>query len=183
MKFIFRWIGFALGVVSLNVLAGPAEIDLIGLRMGQSEVADVARLGTKRFPPDEEFWNLEIGGHKMPCSVKFIDGKLSRILCFTGDSSGTRNTAASNLQVHEELKAGYLKKFGKPDLDESQEVQNRMGAKFLQNKVRWNDAIGNFLSLENMSSRVTAGIVLFVSEAHQRRVQEEQAKKDAEKKF
>ena len=183
MKFIFRSIGFALGVVSLNVLAGPAEIDLIGLRMGQSEMSDVARIGTKTFPPNDTFWNLEIGGHKMPCLVKFIDSKLSRISCLTGDGSGGRNTAASNLQVHEELKAGYLKKFGKPDLDESQEVQNRMGAKFLENKVKWSDAIGNVLSLENMTSRVTSGSVLFVSEAELRRSQEDRAKKDAEKKF
>lgn len=182
MKFVLSSIGFALGVVSLNVVAGPAEIDLIGLRMGQSEMSDIARLGTRTFPSSDTFWNLEIGGHKMPCLVKFIDGKLSSISCMTGDGS-ERHTVASNLQVHEELKAGYLKKFGKPDFDESKEVQNRMGAKFLENKVRWSDAIGNVLSLENMTSRVTSGSVKFVSDAEQRRSQEERAKKDAEKKF
>lgn len=174
--------GVAFAAVTLSALAGPAEIDLIGLRMGQSEMADVTRLGTRTFSFSDTSWNLEIGGHRMPCLVEFIDAKLSSVICRTGDGS-ERYTVASNLQIHEELKTGYLKKFGTPDFDESREVQNRMGAKFMVNKVSWIDTLGNTLSLENMAGRVTAGGVSFISDAERRRRQDEKAKKDAEKKF
>lgn len=182
MRILFNTIGVAIGLVTLSASAGPTEIDLIGLRMGKSEMSDVARLGTRTFQSSDRFWNLEIGGHRMPCLVKFIDDKLSSVSCLTGEGS-ERNTIASNLQVHDELKAGYLKKFGKPDFDESREVQNRMGAKFLENRVGWSDAMGNTLTLENMTSRVTSGSVNFTSDAEHKRRKEEQAKKDAEKKF
>lgn len=184
MYFSRHFVGLAFAAVAASSVAGPAEIDLVGLKMGESELSDIQKIGTRVYPTSEVMWRLEIGGHPMPCYVKFLEGKLSGVNCRTGEGSGReRNTQASNKEVHEDLKAGYRKKFGKPDTDDVEEVQTRMGAKFLLNRVTWSDKAGNLLSISNMYSSIDTGSLIFLSQAERKRMAEDREKSEATKKF
>jgi hypothetical protein len=186
MKLLQILLATSFVVSSAAAVAKPDELDLIGLRMGQSEAADVERIGKPVYPsiPSSNFWYLTIGGHEMPCSVTYIDGKLSQVLCMTGEGSGgKRRTTASNEQVHTDLKSGYSQKFGKPEVDDFEEVRTRMGVKYTKNSVSWMDAKGNTLYITNLSSMVSSGGLHFTSAEKIKLDKEEKAKKDAAKQF
>lgn len=170
-------------LTAATAMARPHELDLIGLKMGVSQEADLNTAGKQLM---KGFWQLEIGGHQMRCTVKFLEEKLSAIHCPFGagySSSSQRSTEASNEQVFKDLKAGYLKKFGTPQTNESEVVENRMGAKFTKYDVRWEDDSGSTLGFSNMTSSVDRGSLLFISKAQSDQMAEERKKKEAQNKF
>jgi len=171
-----------IALVSTSALAGPKQLNILGLIPGESELAQVQQAGVG--DKSENLVTLEIGGHKILCSTSFINGKLSNLLCLTGEADGTQLTKASNIEVHETLKAGFTKKFGAPYSISNATVTTTMGMKkFNRQFVTWKDTRGNTLKLMSMTDDVRKGAILLMSSEELKRLDESHATVEARKKF
>ena len=101
-------------LVSTTVLARPNQLDILGLVPGISELTQVQQAGIDLDNHSDKGIRLEIGGHKIPCALSFINDKLASLVCLTGNRTD-KYTEASNIEVHSTLIIGFTKKFGKPD--------------------------------------------------------------------
>lgn len=167
----------------VTVFAGPTQLDILGLIPGESEWLHIKKLG-KEINPGEGIW-LEIGGHKMPCFVKFKNKKLSVMTCFTGKKSERHSsyTESSNIEVYSILVNGFTKKFGKPDIAEKETIRTRMGVEHEQDFVSWRDGKGNRLSLFSMLGSVTAGALTLESADYLKDEEQKDAAKESKRKF
>jgi len=173
-------------LVSTAVLAGPDQLDILGLVPGVSELTQVQQAGDDPNSNSEKIVRLEIGGYKIPCSLSFLNGKLATLWCFTG--KGTEEytqqyTEASNTEVHSTLTAGFTKKFGKPDTVDTEPVRTRMGVEYERQMVIWKDKRGNKLKLRSMVDTVNMGIITFESSEYLKQEAEKNAADEARKKF
>lgn len=167
------------------VMAGPVQLDVLGLLPGVSEAVDVRRAGMDPNSTSDEVVRLEIGGHAIPCATSYIDQKLASLDCFTGKGTGRYETytEASNTSVYSDLLSGFSKKFGKPDSISKAPVRTRLGVEHVINIATWVDKRGNKLQLFSMVDVVTAGMITFESAEYLRRKAAESAAAESKKKF
>lgn len=167
------------------VMAGPAQLDILGLLPGVSEAVDVRRAGMDPSSTSDEVVRLEIGGHAIPCATSYIDRKLASLGCLTGKGTGRYQTftEASNTSVYSDLLSGFSKKFGKPDSISKEPVRTRLGVEHVINIATWVDKHGNRLQLVSMVDVVTAGMITFESAEYLRRQAAESAAAESKKKF
>lgn len=173
-------------LVSTTVLAGPDQLDILGLVPGVSELTQVKQAHVGRTPTiNPTFVFLEIGGYKMPCFSSFLNGKLATLECRTGQGTEqySQYTEASNTEVHSTLTAGFTKKFGKPDSVITKPVRTRMGVEYEQQFVTWKDKRGNKLELVSMADTVNEGLITLESSEHLKQEAEKNAEVEARKKF
>lgn len=172
-------------LVATTVLAGPNQLDILGLVPGVSELPQVKQAGVDPNSNSNESVSLEIGGYKIPCALSFLNGKLASLACLTG--KGTKKyeqyTEASNTEVHSTLTAGFTKKFGKPDSVTKEPVRTRMGVEYVQQFVTWKDKRGNKLQLVSMADTVNMGLITFESSEYLKEEAEKNAAEEARKKF
>lgn len=167
------------------VMAGPAQLDVLGLLPGVSEAVDVRRAGMDPNSNSEESVRLEIGGHAIPCATSYIDQKLASLGCLTGKGTGRFETytEASNTSVYSDLLSGFSRKFGKPDSTSKVPVRTRLGVEHVINIATWIDKRGNKLELISMVDVVTTGMITFESAEYLRRRAAESAAAESKKKF
>lgn len=172
-------------IPATTALAGPNQLDILGLIPGESELSQVKQASVDPNSNSDEIVRLEIGGHKIPCSMSFRNGKLARLFCLTG--KGTKEYAqytwASNTEVHSTLTAGFTKKFGKPDSVTKEVVRTRMGVEYEQQFVSWKDKRGNKLQLVSITDTVNMGRITFESSEYLKEEAEKNAAEEARKKF
>lgn len=172
-------------LAATTALAGPNQLDILGLIPGESELSQVKQASVDPNSNSDEGVQLEVGGHKIHCSMSFRNGKLDSLFCLTG--KGTKKyaqyTEASNTEVHSALTAGFTKKFGKPDSVAREVVRTRMGVKYEQQFVTWKDKRGNKLQLTSMADTVDMGVITFESSEYLKEEAEKNAAQEARKKF
>ena len=116
-----------------TVYAKPNQIDIIGL------IPDVST--QEQVKSAESKFGYLIGGFEIICMPEYIDGKLSRLLCITGETSGSvnkitdPNRLASNAEIHKVLVNGFTKKFGAPLKVGNLILKNSFGTEFNNNIV------------------------------------------------
>ncbi len=166
-------------------LAGPDQLDILGLIPGVSELPQVKKAGVDPNSKSNNSVMLEIGGHKIPCAMSFLGDKLASLGCITGKGSKKyeQYTEASNAEVHSTLTAGFTKKFGKPDSVIREPVRTRIGVEYEQQIVIWKDRRGNKLQLVSMAGTVTEGMITFESAEYLKQEAEKNAADEAKKKF
>jgi hypothetical protein len=172
-------------LLSTTVLAGPNQLDILGLVPGVSEPPQVKQAGVDPNSNSKESVMLEIGGYKIPCALSFLNGKLASLTCLTGEGTEEyeQYTKASNTEVHSTLTAGFTKKFGKPDSVNREPVRTRMGVEYEQQFVTWKDKRGNKLQLISMADTVNMGLITFESSEYLKEEAEKNAAEEARKKF
>lgn len=177
-------------LVSTTVLAGPDQLDILGLVPGVSELTQVQQVRQADAAPQPGFLRsrgvvyLEIGGHKMPCNPTFINGKLASLPCLTGTGKDdNQHTKATNTEVHSTLTAGFTKKFGEPDSVNTKPVRTRNGVEYEQQLVTWLDNRGNKLVLLSILGLVTQGFITLESSEYLEQEAEKNAENAARKKF
>lgn len=172
-------------IVATTALAGPNQLDILGLIPGESKLSQVKQASVDPNSKSDKKVRLEIGGHKMPCLMSFRNGKLDSLLCATGKGPGeyAQYTKASNTEVHSDLTAGFTKKFGKPDSVDRRVVRTRIGVEYAQQFVTWKDKLGNMLQLISMVDTVDAGAITFDSSEYLKEEAEKSAAQEARKKF
>ena len=123
-------------VTTTATYAGPPQLNVLGLVAGVSTKANVNKTVSGIFTVgDSTGVYLEIGGHRILCVAEFRDNKLDMLACATGENRNDPfKTKASNIQIYNDLKAGFTKKFGPPDLVESEPVRNALGVEFANKK-------------------------------------------------
>jgi hypothetical protein len=185
MKFMKLVIGIASLMLSAYASAGPDQLDVIGLIPGVSTPAQVRAAGKKLGGDDKKMLvRLEIGGHLVPCAAIFINGKLSQLVCMTGENQDAYPTKASNEVIHVEWREGFTKKFGEPDDVERIPQRTRMGVEVVSETVIWNDSQGNRLHITSSVNKIDEGLLMLISsESMKRYAEEEKAKAEARKKF
>ncbi len=170
-----------------TAFAGPNQLDILGLVPGISELSHVKQVGfyQKNSYSDVGAIRLEIGGHKMTCPLKFLNGKLASLTCLTGKGKEIyeQYTAASNTEVHSTLTSGFMKKFGKPDSVIRNPVRTRVGVEHEQQLVTWKDKRGNTLQLLSIVDTVNMGMISLNSAEHLKQEAEKKAAEEARKKF
>lgn len=172
-------------LVATTTLAGPNQLDILGLVPGVSELPQVKQTSVDPNSNSNDSVTLEIGGYKIPCALSFLNSKLASLVCLTG--KGTKKyeqyTEASNTEVHSTLTAGFTKKFGKPDSVTNKPVRTRMGVEYVQQFVTWKDKRGNELQLDSMAGTVNRGLISFESSEYLKEEAEKNAAEEARKKF
>jgi len=172
-----------LQVLSTTVLAGPKQLDILGLVPGVSDVSQIRQVAVE-YNESQSILRIEIGGEKTPCNLDLLNGKLAQLLCLTGNERGrTRYTDASNTEVHLTLKVGFTKKFGKPDTVISNPLRTRMGVQYQQEIVTWEDLRGNRLSLVSISGSIDTGYFSVQSSEYLKQEAEKKIANDSMKKF
>ena len=172
-------------LVATTVLAGPNQLDILGLVPGVSELLQVKQASVKTQSNDNKSVMLEIGGYNIICALSLLNGKLASLDCLTG--KGTKKyeqyTDASNTEIHSTLTVGFTNKFGKPDSVTKQPVRTAMGVEYEQQFVTWNDKQGNKLQLVSMTDNVNTGFITFESSEYLKEEAEKNAAVEARKKF
>lgn len=176
VKLIFA---LAFGFSVTSVVAGPTQMDILGLVPGISEPADVRKAGMDSSSTSDESVMLQIGGHAIPCTTSYIDRKLSSLGCITGK----KYTQASNITVYMDLLNGFSKKFGKPDSISKIPVRTGFGVEHEVNIATWVDKRGNKLQLVSMLGVVTEGMIAFESAEYLSKEAAESAAAQSKKKF
>lgn len=144
-----------------SAYAGTNQIDILGLVPDSSTQEQVEKAKAE--------YGYVIGGYELICIPEYIDGKLSQLLCVTGEESASRDRTtdsyrlASNSEIHETLAKGFTKKFGAPSKIDNDTVTNGFGTQFNRNVVVWVDKKGNKLTLMSMASKVNEGMLLLES--------------------
>lgn len=165
--------------------AGPPQLDILGLVAGVSTKADVekTRSGFVR-KGDSEGVYLEIGGHRIFCAALFRDTKLDTLGCLTGkNQKAPLKTKESNIQIYNDLKVGFTKKFGPPDVVDNQPARNALGAELENENVTWLDARGGVLHLEARRGKIDEGRIILISPEAVKQSKEKQEAEEAKKKF
>ena len=102
---------------------------------------------------------------KMLCSAKTTvagsDGEVSIILTSDMIINSLFVTFKSN--DYENVKNAFITKFGTPLFDENEEVQNAMGAKFMQNTVIW-EKNGDSMTMRKYHETINEGILFLSSQ-------------------
>lgn len=62
----------------------PNQLDILGLVPGISELAQVKQASLDSNSSSNDNVTLEIGGHKIVCVTKYLNGKLAMLGCATG---------------------------------------------------------------------------------------------------
>ncbi len=170
---------------SICCLAGPNQIDILGLGPGVSDPLQVQQASVHPKSRFESIVFLEIGGHKIPCMVEFLNGKLAALGCLTGKGSKKNQTytEASNSDIYRDLVVGFTKKFGKPDFVKSNPVRTRVGVEYEVSIATWIDKHGNKLLLYSMFDTVDMGLITLESSDFLRRETENRDANEARKKF
>lgn len=168
-----------------TVVAGPDQLDILGLVPGVSELPQIKQAGADSDSKSNDSVLLEIGGHKIPCALSLLNGKLASLVCFTGKGTEKylKYTEASNTEVHSTLTAGFTKKFGKPDSVIREPVRTRMGVVYEQQFVTWKDKQGNKLQLVSMADSVSMGLITIESAEYLKQEIEKESADEAKKKF
>lgn len=167
------------------VVAGPNQLDILGLVPGVSELPQVKQASADSNSNSNDSVLLEIGGYRIPCALSLLNGKLASLTCFTGKGTEkySKYTEASNTEVHSTLTAGFTKKFGKPDSVIREPVRTRMGVEYEQQFVTWKDKRGSKLQLVSMADSVNMGLITFESAEYLKQEAEKNAADEAKKKF
>jgi len=161
--------------------AGPNQIDVLGLVPGVSDLVQVRKLGVKT---TKDYGFFEIGGHKMPCVYRFLNGKLSSFNCYIGTGPrGEKYTEATNAAVHADLVQGFLKKFGKADTVDIEPVKTRAGVAHESSLFLWLDKHGNKLALLSMTDTMSRGALVMESLENRQQQALEESKKEASRKY
>jgi hypothetical protein len=168
-----------LAAATTGVMAGPRQIDVLGLVPGVADEEAVAKASGSQSAPDGTANLFVIGGHEMLCKVSYVDSRLSRLGCYTG----VQATTASNQAVFAELLVGFSKKLGKPDSSTKESIRTRAGVPHERRIVRWIDTRGNRLTLFSIYDRVDAGYFLLESADQRRQDAAESSAREASKKF
>lgn len=171
------------GLSSILAFASPNQLDILGLVPGVSELSQVQNAADPNFK-SEKIVKLEIGGHKIPCAVSFLNGKLAHLSCTTGKGrGGIAWTEASNTEVHADLAAGFTKKFGIPNAIDKMPMRTRMGVTYENNIIGWKDKRGNQLYLYPMADIVDQGLITLSSFEYLQQEAGSKAENEARKKF
>jgi hypothetical protein len=172
-------------LVTTSTLAGPNQLDILGLIPGVSSLEQVKQASLDPKSASSNDVRLDIGGHKIPCSLELLNGKLASLVCFTGEGNGKYDiyTEASNTEVHSTLTNGFSKKFGKPDSVIIEPVRTRRGVEYEQQLVIWKDQQGNELQLHLMADTVKIGMITFESAEYLEQEARKNAAEEAQKKF
>ena len=101
-------------LLCLRSVAGPPQLDVVGLMPGVTTAAQVTAQSFERLQTDS-YPRIEIGGRRLPCDVQYLDGRLADMTCYTGSRSGAWYTKASNIEVFVEHLGGFIERFGRPD--------------------------------------------------------------------
>lgn len=170
---------------AMPVFAATVQLDVLGLIPGESDLLQVKKASANPDSKDDERAWFEIGGHKVPCSMSFRNGKLDSLHCLTGKGARAHQqyTEASNVEVHSTLLLGFAKKFGEPSSLDNEVVRTQMGVEHKQQLVTWVDERGNKLQLISVFSTVNAGVITFESSEFLRERAERAAVRNAQKKF
>lgn len=135
-------------------------IDVIGIYPGISTKSQVASKKSGRF--------FIIGGYQILCLPEFKRGKLSRLYCETGEDRYSKDRISgadrpvTNFEVHEQLLAGFSKKFGPPRLEE-ETVRTKLGVTYESQSAVWKDKFGNRLTAISIFNSVDRGLLLLES--------------------
>ncbi len=135
-------------------------IDVIGIYPGISTKSQVASKKSGRF--------FIIGGYQILCLPEFKRGKLSQLYCETGEDRHTKDRISgadrpvTNFEVHEQLLAGFSKKFGPPRL-EKEIVRTKLGVTYESQSAIWKDKFGNRLTAISIFNSVDRGLLLLES--------------------
>lgn len=172
-------------LAATTALAGPNQLDILGLIPGESELSQVKQASVDPNSNSDKSVRLEVGGHKTPCSMSFRNGRLDSLFCLTGKGTEkyAQYTEASNTEVHSALTAGFTKKFGKPDSVTREVVRTRMGVEYEQQFVTWKDKRGNKLQLISMADTVNMGVITLESSEYLKEEAKKNAAQEARKKF
>lgn len=150
----------SLFLLSSLAIAGPNQIDVIGIIPGVSLESDVKAAWAS--PVGENTGYLEIGGYKMLCTALFDDGKLAQMMCATG----MKFSNASNMEIHRALRLGFAKKFGPADEIKNSPVRNSIGIVDQSIVVVWRDKQGNRLTLSSMNGKFDEGLLQLSSSTY-----------------
>jgi hypothetical protein len=176
--------GFVVAVASLLIgfpaIAGPGQLDILGLIPDVSEKADVERVAIR---VDGSVVILQVGGHNIPCIPEYLNGKLAELACLTGKDGSTNYTDATNSKVHLELWVGFVKKFGKVDFIDKKTMRTAMGVEYENSIVKWKDKKGNVLMLNSIFDRPTSGLVVLQSNDYLKKESAQNEAREASKKF
>ncbi len=160
--------------LSMNVaLAQPKKLDVIGLTLGESDFKAVQQATEDNSGYN---WNegvagtFKIGGYFLPCTSKFIDGKLSKFNCST--KSPLYEGVVSNFEIHQTLFDGYVKKFDQPKEQGNEILRTMIGAPVKRHTALWVDAEGSILMISNVEDNLKEGSLLFVSAAQLKKEKE-----------
>jgi hypothetical protein len=174
-------------LASIAVTADSSEqrLDVIGLVPGVSELDDVYQASYRIVGVGRV--SLVVGGYLMPCSVDFINGKLSLLKCKTGrehlGSSARIWTEASNLEVHRTLKKGFSNKFGPPTTVGELPVRTPTGVQYSNEIVHWTDSLGNAVIIMSLDGQVNEGSLSLISREALETQKKKQVDEDAKRKF
>lgn len=138
-------------------------INIVGLVPGVSKKWQVEKIENEN---DNSF---VVGGIALVCVDEYDAGTLSNLSCVTGEEYCSRDITrgkwhiVSNIEVHEILKKGFLKKFGQPEIDKYDKVRNGIGVEYLVNTVSWVDNKGNILVLTSRDGKINQGSLQLIS--------------------
>lgn len=163
-------------IFSINVIASPDQIDVIGLKPGVTTVQEFHSAG-KIYGNSSGIF--EIGGYRLICAGEFKNNLLDAFFCKTG---GKLNKD-TNTQIHETLKTGFNTKFGSPDKDTNESVRTRIGVEYQSNEVLWVDSKGNALILKSMSGKIDEGEIVMYSDKRMQLIKNEAEQKELSRKF
>lgn len=176
----------------------PDQIDVLGLIPGVSTIVNFqkAKIDLDKKPPNTNTTGnqggglFEIGGYKLPCIASFEDYKMEMFLCDFGGDDGMwkiakflqKNKEVSNIEIHHDLKNGFLRKLGIPQNDDNLPMRNKLGVEYVNNMVTWIDKQGNSLTLNSISDRVDKGYLMLLSHSYivkneKKRLEEEKSKR------
>ena len=160
--------------LSMNfALAQPEKLDVIGLTLGESDFQAVQQATENNSGYN---WNdgvagtFKIGGYFLICTSKFIDGKLSKFNCST--KNAIYEGVVSNFEIHQNLFAGYVKKFGQPKEESNEILRAMIGTPVKRHTALWVDARGGVLMISNVEDNLKEGSLLFVSAAQLKKEKE-----------
>ena len=182
-----------LSFVSTIVFAGPNQLDVIGLIPGVSDLDQVKQLAVG-YGDKPNAVLVEIGGYKLPCTVSFINNKLSSFECQVGDMgnfSDDKNihVQLSNLEKDITLRSGFIEKFGKPDdVIKRSITSDWLGHSytFMVTAFIWKDERGNIFMLSGSGAQgsfLFPGALILKSSEERNRIAKEAASEKAKIKF
>jgi hypothetical protein len=175
----------------------PDRIDVLGLIPGVSTIMDFRKteMNLDKKPLDTTLTNtaygiFEIGGYKLGCTALFEDNKMESFLCdFGGDGMWKilkllqKNKEVSNIEIHHDLKNGFMKKLGIPRTDDNLPMRNKLGVEYVNNMVTWIDKQGNYLGLVSIANRVDVGSLMLLSHGHIVKSEKKQVDEEKSKRF
>jgi len=166
---------------STAAYAGTNQIDIIGL------VPDVST--QEQVESAKAEFGYVIGGYEIICIPEYLDGKLSQLLCVTGEDSASRDRAtdsyrlASNAEIHKVLVKGFSKKYGAPSKIDNSTVTNGFGTEFNRSVVVWIDKKGNKLTLASMVTKVDEGMIFLESAKQLKKDKAESSRAESKRDF